>query len=167
MATIIKPTVGRKVWCFGSMAHYQDYQRGEHEAQPHDGTVIFVHDDRCVNVRVTLHDGRVENVLGLPLVQDGDPEPNGAHARWMPYQTKQQAKADSQASVGTAGETQAIPSTASDPEALGNEGTDAPRIFNNEGDEIGTNGGTPEVSDAKSGVAANPSDSAIDLGSKL
>lgn len=104
MPTIIKPTVGRKVWCFLSMAHYQDYQRGEHMAQPHDGTVIFVHDDRCINVRVMGHNGDHDIARGLPLVQEGDEEPNGAHARWMPYQTKQQAKADS---VGTTGETQA------------------------------------------------------------
>jgi hypothetical protein len=141
--TIIKPTVGRKVWCFASMAHFQAHQRGVHGAQPHDGTVIFVHDDRCINIRVMGHNGEQDIVRGLPLWQEGDPEPNGAHARWMPYQTKQQAKQDADkmeaaggsASVGTTGETnlnpnfwnfgqaqtetQVIDASAKDPELLG------------------------------------------------
>lgn len=92
MSIVTKPTVGRKVWFFASAQHALENAAGVAEAQPFDATVIFVHDDRTVNLRVTNPFGESGPVLGATLRQDGDPPINGPHAQWMPYQVKQAEK---------------------------------------------------------------------------
>lgn len=77
--TIIKPTVGRKVW-------YRPYQYDQtgpvpmqvsgslHDGtdQPLDATIIAVWGDRMVNVLVTDVVGRQFPVLSVTLLQGGD-----------------------------------------------------------------------------------------------
>jgi hypothetical protein len=106
-STVIKPTVGRKVW----------YRPSKHDqqgpvpmqcavGQPLDATVIAVHGDRCVNVLVTDMVGRQFPVLSVTLVQDGENPPAdsegvpvGRYVEWMPYQKGQAAKAASTALI--------------------------------------------------------------------
>lgn len=101
---IISPSVGRRVWVFGSKQHYQDYLDGVQTAQPFDGGVLYVHDDRCINVMVTESNGRMIPVEHMQLVQEGDECPEDGHARWMPYQTKQQVKHAAEQAVKEVGQ---------------------------------------------------------------
>ena len=88
--TII-PTVGRKVWYSPSDSEMEGTKFGE---QPFDATIVYVHNDRLVNLLVTDHDGFQYRVSNAPLLQYGDaPHPSGGHCYWMPYQTGQAAKA--------------------------------------------------------------------------
>lgn len=90
MPKIIPPTIGRRVWYWPgtndkvSMVHHQT-----EPPQPFDAGVVFVHDDRRVNLQVSDHIGCIHTRLSVPLVQPGDPTPEGAHATWMPYQIGQ------------------------------------------------------------------------------
>lgn len=99
-STVIKPSVGRKVW----------YRPSKHDqqgpvpmqcavGQPLDATVIAVHGDRLVNVLVTDMVGRQFPVLSVTLVQEGDiltacneGLPLGRYVEWMPYQQGQARK---------------------------------------------------------------------------
>ena len=99
-STVIKPTVGRKVWFRPSKYD----QQGPVPMQcavghPLDATVIAVHGDRCVNVLVTDMVGRQFPVLSVTLVHDGENPPAdgegvpfGRYVEWMPYQKGQAAK---------------------------------------------------------------------------
>jgi hypothetical protein len=88
--TIIKPTIGRRVW----------YWPGEFDgvnqfdlAQPCDAGIAYVHSDRMVNLTVAGHDGMMHSRCSVPLLQDGDQAPAaGRYAQWMPYQVGQAAK---------------------------------------------------------------------------
>lgn len=99
--TIIKPTVGRKVWyrpCAndlkGPMVIAGSLESGN--SQPLDATIIAVWGDRMVNVLVTDTMGHQFPVLSCTLIQEGD-EPAkdadgkviGRYVEWMPYQTGQ------------------------------------------------------------------------------
>lgn len=94
MNTIIKPTVGRKVWCRPS-AHDKTgpIPMVAGADQPLDATVIAVWSDRLVNVLVTDVYGKQFPVLSVDLLQPGD-EPRkdaegnvaGRYVEWMPYQ---------------------------------------------------------------------------------
>ena len=61
-------------------------QRG---SQPLHAVVIFVVNERTVNLSITDHDGFIHTRLGAALVQPGDEVPTGSHCRWMPYQLAQ------------------------------------------------------------------------------
>jgi len=97
--TVIKPTVGRKVWYRprgisfvqpnGSVFAPSDYG-----AQPMDATVIYVWGDRMVNLDITDHAGNHFIATSVTLLQEGDDEPVGAYAEWMPYQKGQAAKTE-------------------------------------------------------------------------
>lgn len=110
--TIIKPTVGRKVWyrpCPGDLLGPAPMNvTGSISAgtsQPLDATIIAVWGDRCVNALVTDAVGKQFPVLSVTLLQEGD-EPAkdadgkaiGRYVEWMPYQTGQ-AKAQAQQPV--------------------------------------------------------------------
>lgn len=100
MSTIIKPTIGRRVWYWPS-----DYDRGLLEskpasvitasdrAQPCDAGIAYVHGDRLVNLTVADHNGVAHSRTSVALVQEGDlPIHGGAYAEWMPYQVGQARK---------------------------------------------------------------------------
>ena len=82
----IKPTIGRKVWYFGSFGNVVDSR------QPFDATVIYVWGDTCVNLQVIDHTGKVytETSVMLRDPQDGDQHGVGLSvATWMPFQVGQ------------------------------------------------------------------------------
>jgi hypothetical protein len=99
-STVIKPTVGRKVWYRPSKYDQQGPVPMQCAVgQPLDATVIAVHGDRCVNVLVTDMVGRQFPVLSVTLVHDGETPPAdgegvpfGRYVEWMPYQKGQAAK---------------------------------------------------------------------------
>jgi len=88
--TIINPAIGRKVWfrpawlAAGFMQHSKD--------QPLDATVVYVWNERCVNLRITDHEGKQFSLTSVALRQPDDPVPGGSYAEWMPYQQGQAKK---------------------------------------------------------------------------
>jgi hypothetical protein len=101
---MIKPTVGRKVWYRHDNApislgggHF--LRPAQISDQPMDATVVYVWDDRMVNLHVMDHHGNSFNRTSVKLLQDGDVPPMGSgYAEWMPYQ-QGQAKAAGEAPV--------------------------------------------------------------------
>jgi len=87
---MIQPTIGRKVWFWPVEGH--GHMNCIDEQQPFDATVVFVHNDRLVNLIVVDHMGHVERVNKATLKQEEDPVPAGSYAEWMPYQVKQSQK---------------------------------------------------------------------------
>lgn len=98
---VIVPTVGRKVWFYPGGGIWPagmqvfpgtDYDGGV--SQPLDATIVYVHDDRKVNLHVIDHAGHAFPVRDVQLVQPGDQCCGGGHrAEWMPFQVKQAGKA--------------------------------------------------------------------------
>lgn len=89
-AVKIVPTISRKVWFWAHMPN-----GGYSSAQPEDATVVFVHSDNYVNLRVTDHSG-VSRAETSVFLWDGEgAQPDTRHAQWMPYQIGQ-AKAQAQ-----------------------------------------------------------------------
>lgn len=98
---VIVPTVGRKVWFYPGGGIWPagmqvfpgtDYDGGV--SQPLDATIVYVHDDRKVNLRVIDHAGHAFPVRDVQLVQPSDQCCGGGHrAEWMPFQVKQAGKA--------------------------------------------------------------------------
>lgn len=95
--TIIKPTIGRRVWYVPS-----EYDRGlgsiaplsgvmvADGTQPCDAGICYVHGDRLVNLSVVDHNGSIHARTSVKLLQDGDEPPEGGgYAMWMPYQVGQ------------------------------------------------------------------------------
>ncbi len=79
------PTIGRKVW-------YWDRSRNSTN-QAEDATVVFVHSDTCVNLRVTDHNGDSRPVHRVYLRQPDAGAPDAVpYCEWMPYQVQQHAK---------------------------------------------------------------------------
>lgn len=99
MSDIIKPTVGRKVWYRPQGASFLKPDGmvvttpSVYGDQPLDATVIYVWNDRMVNLDVTDHAGNRFIATSAILVQEGDHKPSGAYAEWMPYQKGQSSKA--------------------------------------------------------------------------
>jgi hypothetical protein len=119
---IIQPTIGRKVWFWPTEMHART-GTNVHDGQPCDATVIYVHDDGHVNLRVTDHIGQVHTYTHVKLAQGITPEtaddaPRGC-ATWMPYQAKQAAKATEPTTLVVASEAPAEntqPATETEPE---------------------------------------------------
>ena len=88
---IIPPTPGRVVWYYPAAT---DSIPRLYE-QPLAAMVAAVWHDRMVNLSVLDAYGNPTQRGSVRLVQPGDPEPEAgeAHARWMPYQIGQAAKA--------------------------------------------------------------------------
>lgn len=99
--SIIKPTVGRKVWYRPSKSDLTGpvpmAVAGSVEAgtdQPLDATVLAVWGDRCINVQVLDITGKAFTKMSVTLMQEGDELPTdgqgcpilGGHCEWMPYQ---------------------------------------------------------------------------------
>jgi hypothetical protein len=99
---MIKPTIGRKVWFWfnpqdqhGSPTPLRIVRYDPKQAL--DATVVFVHNDRLVNLDVVDHTGEHWPLLAVPLVQKGDQAPvDHGYCEWMPYQ-QGQAEATKQA----------------------------------------------------------------------
>lgn len=85
------PTVGRKVWFWPS--ENETFMNCIDHEQPFDATVLFVHNERSINLLVVDHRGHAHAQHSVALIQEGDAKPEDeAYAEWMPYQIKQHAK---------------------------------------------------------------------------
>ncbi|MGN8004392.1 Gp49 family protein [Acidovorax sp. 22279] len=101
-STVIKPTVGRKVWFRPNgttdLQKPGTTERGrlnELHGQPLDATVTYVWSERMVNLSVLDHYGNPFIATSVNLLQPGDSTPaTGFYAEWMPYQQGQAAKAE-------------------------------------------------------------------------
>lgn len=84
---MIKPTVGRVV-------EYRHAMMGRDE-QPWAAIVVYVHNDREVNLAVFDDLGFGKPKQHVILVQEGDEIPNhDGYCTWMPYQKGQAAKTE-------------------------------------------------------------------------
>lgn len=94
MSQIIKPSIGRRVWFYPSVATLTSRGMRCNDAdQAMDAGVCYVYHDRMVNVSVTDHMGTVHAITSVTLIQPGDDIPEGRdHCTWMPYQVSQSAK---------------------------------------------------------------------------
>lgn len=105
MDSIIKPTIGRKVWFFPAAADIRTLENmgtghfWKHGEQPMDATIVYVHDDHKVNLAIFDHAGLHHVWPSVYLVQPGDAQDPGPlrHCRWMPYQKGQAANHDAAA----------------------------------------------------------------------
>lgn len=95
----ITPTVGRKVWFRpnGTTSLQRAGTQGVAFASlaiidnaPLDATVVYVWNDRMVNLLVLDHYGNPFTATSVPMVQpDEDCPAVGFYAEWMPYQQGQ------------------------------------------------------------------------------
>jgi hypothetical protein len=82
---MIKPTVGRVVWCYNS----------EDPEEPLAAIVCHVHNDRMVNLMVIAEEGIPWGQTSVQLLQDDDkPSGEGFWCAWMPYQIGQAARTE-------------------------------------------------------------------------
>lgn len=95
---MITPSIGRKVW----FTPAKNYDGRTDRQQPYDATIVYVWDNRKVNLRVTDHHGHSEGVESVTLIQEGDLLPeDGRYCCWMPFQKGQAAITDKQRSALT------------------------------------------------------------------
>jgi len=93
---MITPTVGRKVWYYDDTYH----KIGD---QPFDASIVFVWNDRMVNLRAYDHDGnRISNTTSIQFLQDDDTPTGSRYCAWMPYQIGQAAKHAAEPQEGNA-----------------------------------------------------------------
>lgn len=83
---MIQPTIGRQVWFWRKGSTYG-------VNQPEAATVVYVHDDRHVNLQVINQDAVARGEMNVSLRQPEDPAlaeqvNDSAFAEWMPYQVK-------------------------------------------------------------------------------
>jgi hypothetical protein len=65
------------------------------QGQPLDATIVYVWNERMVNLAVIDHGGIMWGIGSVRLMQDGDTLPPGEpYCEWMPYQKGQAAKVD-------------------------------------------------------------------------
>lgn len=106
----ITPTVGRKVWFrpngitalqkAGTLEYATDHLV-INDGQPLDATVVYVWNDRMVNLTVLDHCGHTFLATSVPMLQEGDEQPaSGYYCEWMPYQKGQAAKAEATTQAG-------------------------------------------------------------------
>lgn len=78
---MITPTVGRVILVKNRTVALVD-------AQPECGLVAYVHEDGKINIGGTNHYGLPFALTEVIIRQEGDAEPDGVYAEWMPYQVK-------------------------------------------------------------------------------
>lgn len=116
----IFPTVGRVVWYWPSaeetkrrfMSDKHMRQEDVGGPQPFAAQIVYVLNNRTVNLSVTDHHGRVHARHDVQLVQDGEEAPKGAYCRWMPYQVGQAAKTEAAEKAAAVAKTVAPAKTA-------------------------------------------------------
>lgn len=99
---MIKPTIGRRLWFWPngvtSLSNGAPLSIID-KSVPLDAGVVFVWNDRMLNLDVTDHYGNHHQATSVPLLQDDDERPTvGAYATWMDYQ-KQVAKTEAAAAA--------------------------------------------------------------------
>jgi len=98
---MIKPTIGRVVWFFPSVAFMAELGHAYSDpSQPLAAIVSYVWSDALINLSVHDQNGKQFNVTSVPLWQEGEGQTGiPFHAEWMPYQAAQ-AKKDAFSSEG-------------------------------------------------------------------
>jgi hypothetical protein len=100
MAKIL-PTVGRNLLYFHAAAEHDQMHAAPPPGQPLMAFLAGVQSDEVVNLMVLDYHGVPFSRVGVPLVQEGEPKPEGAFAAWMEYQIGQAAKTEAlQAQAG-------------------------------------------------------------------
>lgn len=91
---MIHPTIGRRVWFRPDSAIIAVLAMTVHDVNaPLDAGIVYVWNDRMVNLDVTDHAGKHHAITSVKLVQEGEDCPPSHYAMWMPYQQKQNANA--------------------------------------------------------------------------
>jgi hypothetical protein len=90
---MIKPTIGRKVWFWPAKVTGGHLVVNSRD-QPLDATVVYVFNDRLVNLQIIDHGGYAHPATSVPLIQEGDERPDGYFAEWMPFQKGQAARTE-------------------------------------------------------------------------
>lgn len=99
-STVIKPTVGRRVWFRPSAAFLASNPilTQFNPEQPMDAGIVYVHHDHMVNLIVTDHVGKTLAVPSVPLLAGqyvaGEDADVYCCCEWMPYQKGQAAKTE-------------------------------------------------------------------------
>jgi hypothetical protein len=86
----IKPTIGRKIYYHPVAGEAGSngvaFNKGD---QPFDATIVYVHGNGSVNLRVTDHNGDTFAKRNVRLIQAGEKAPTeGGYAQWMEYQMR-------------------------------------------------------------------------------
>ena len=102
----IPPTVGRKVWfrlnginelekplSGTETTPVRSFPSAVDPTKPFDATVVYVWNNRVVNLHVLDHYGNPFIATSVSLMQEGDTPPQfGFYAEWVPYQLGQAKK---------------------------------------------------------------------------
>ncbi len=92
--TIIKPTIGRRVWFWPAKNTGEAGFAYNDEAQPCDAGIAYVWSDTMINISVVDQNGVIHSRTSVPLIQAGQKAPEqGFYCEWMPYQQGQAKKA--------------------------------------------------------------------------
>lgn len=88
---LIKPTVGRFVWYWPSVATMAMHDMFSNEpTQPMAAHIAYVWHDGMVNLVVYDHKGNVHALTSVSLIQPGEDVPEGRDfCQWMPHQVKE------------------------------------------------------------------------------
>jgi len=92
---MIKPSIGRVVWYYPRGTQ----QRDNPDEQPNAALVVYVHNDRLVNLAGFDANGRHSQATSVRLIQEGDDAgeygPYAPFCSWMPFQLGQAKAAES------------------------------------------------------------------------
>lgn len=92
---LIPPTVGRNVYFQPSSDQLRgvftqnDFMKPVKDRQPLFANILYVRNDRLVDINIQDHSGRLHFQANVQMVQAGDPVPDGNYAYWMPWQVGQ------------------------------------------------------------------------------
>lgn len=94
--SLIQPTVGRKIWVFRDVGHFNNYKARPECWQPLDGNIVFVHPEGYINVAGFDSHGNHFAYLAVEIIDpEQDSLPMTAFATWMPYQLQSAKAAES------------------------------------------------------------------------
>jgi hypothetical protein len=99
---VIIPTIGRRVWFWSAGLRRTDVTCHDPKV-PMDAGIVYVWNDRMVNLDVTDHAGKHHAFTSVELWQGDCDRPSGSYCEWMPFQKGQAPKQDDiKAMVATA-----------------------------------------------------------------
>lgn len=86
---MITPTIGRMVWFWPVASDTQSNFVVHDRNQALSAQVVYVWNDRLVNLVVHDHAGNAHKFTSVPLRQPDDERPQGFYCEWMPFQQAQ------------------------------------------------------------------------------